>query len=119
MSRSRYQNTTKKDWIKDFTYLAIFLALIAAGGILLLPEHWYIYLVLVAVLSFALVRWHAQYFAYRCTKCGTEFQISTFADFISPHGINKHGGWKYLKCPNCRKWSKAQVIKRVTNSDRV
>jgi len=62
---------------------------------------------------FFLVRWHAGNFAYRCLKCSHEFEISAFVDFISPHGPDKSGGWKYLKCPKCHEKSRAAVIKKA------
>jgi DNA-directed RNA polymerase subunit RPC12/RpoP len=61
---------------------------------------------------FLLVRWHAHNFAYRCRRCGNEFAISTGADFVSPHGLWLDGGWKLLRCPRCRHWTRARLIGR-------
>ena len=58
---------------------------------------------------YLLVRWHAQQFGYCCGECGTEFEISTFQDFISPHALTV----KYLRCPQCGKRSWAQVRAKV------
>lgn len=110
---TRYQKTTKEDWISTIIYIAIFLAVIIIGATFLLPVYWYVWPVLVIGGLFLLVRWHAKNFAYHCPKCGHEFEISTFTDFISPQGPSKSGGWKYLKCPKCRERSRATVIKKI------
>ena len=78
----------------------------------MLPTYWYVWLVLVVGGLFLLVRWHAKRFAYRCSKCGHEFEISAFVDFVSPQGLDKSGGWKYLRCPACHRWSRALVIEK-------
>jgi len=110
---TQYQKTTKGDWIRTIVYIAVFVAVIIIGAIFLLPAYFYIWLILFIGGLFLLVRWHAKNFAYRCPKCGYEFEISTFTDFISPHGLSKNGGWKYLKCPKCHERSRATVIKKI------
>lgn len=110
---TQYQKTTKEDWIRTIIYLVVFAAVIIIGAIFILPVYWYIWLILVMGSLFLLVRWHAKNFAYRCSKCGYELEISTFIDFISPHGLGKGGGWKNLKCPKCHEKSKATVIKKI------
>ena len=73
-----------------------------------------IYFLLLALGSlYILVRWHNQTFGYRCKNCGHEFEISTFRNFISPHGIDMLGGWKYLKCPQCGSRTRARVIRKI------
>ncbi len=59
-----------------------------------------------------LVTWHARNFAFRCRRCGNEFAISAALDFVSPHGLWLDGGWKLLRCPRCRHWTRARVIRR-------
>lgn len=112
MKQYKYQEITKEDWIKTTIYIAIFIAVITIGAIFLLPADLYVWFIILAGSLFLLVRWHAKNFAYRCFKCGNEFEISIFTDFISPHGLGKGGGWKYLKCPRCHQRSKAIIIKR-------
>ncbi|OIQ05910.1 MAG: hypothetical protein AUK59_02025 [Candidatus Altarchaeum sp. CG2_30_32_3053] len=113
MTQYQYQETTKEDWIRTIIYIAAFVAIIIIGAIFLLPAYGYIWLILFVGSLFLLVRWHAKNFAYRCPKCGHEFEISAFIDFISPHGLCKGGGWKYLKCPKCHERSRATVIKKI------
>ncbi len=61
-----------------------------------------------------LVRWHAHAVAYRCPRCGHVFTIPAWLDLISPHGVSRrHGrwvGWKLLRCPRCRRWSRAEAV---------
>ena len=57
-----------------------------------------------------LISWHAKVTAYYCPVCGYEFEISILTDFFSPHGVNKNGAWKYLKCPNCSNRSKIEIL---------
>jgi hypothetical protein len=70
--------------------------------------------VVVAVVAVValLVVWHASTFAYRCRCCGFDFTISVWRDSISPHGIWFDGGWKILRCPRCRHWTRAKLIGR-------
>ena len=113
MVHHRYSKIEKEDWVKTFVYIAAFVAVLIVGSVLLLPSYWYLWLILVVGGLFLLVQWHAKNFAYRCPECGHEFEISTFTDFISPQGVSKSGSWKYLKCPNCHKRSRAMVIKKT------
>jgi len=59
----------------------------------------------------ALVLWHSRNTKYQCPKCKKKFKISFFKDLISPHWITFTGGYKYLKCPNCKVHIKAKEIK--------
>jgi DNA-directed RNA polymerase subunit RPC12/RpoP len=59
-----------------------------------------------------LVGWHARAFAYRCRNCGHEFAISLLTDLVSPHGPGRGGGWKFLRCPRCGRWTRAFVIRK-------
>jgi hypothetical protein len=59
-----------------------------------------------------LVVWHAHNFGYRCRLCGNEFAISTWLDFVSPHGWWFGGGWKLLRCPCCHHWTRARLVRR-------
>jgi hypothetical protein len=45
--------------------------------------------------------------------CENPFKISSLINFISPHGIDKQGGWKYLKCPACKTRNRARVIAKL------
>jgi DNA-directed RNA polymerase subunit RPC12/RpoP len=109
-------NTTRQDWKKIMSYLAVYIAAITIGVVLLLPKYWYIWIIVVAFGMILLVRWHSKAAVYRCTNCGNEFQVSIVTDFLSPQGVGKDYtgkpyGWKYLKCPACEKRMKAVIVK--------
>jgi len=89
----------------------LFLVGISIGASFFNRGYWWVGSAVVVASLILIVRWHAKNFFYICSKCGEEFKISTVMDFISPHGLSKSGGWKYLKCPKCKKWSRAKIIK--------
>ncbi len=98
-----------RDWAVTGLFIALGCAAIIAGGLALAPRYPTAYvLLLVGSVLALLVTWHARSFGYRCPKCGEEFGISVFADFISPHMLTT----KYLKCPRCGKRSWAEVLAR-------
>lgn len=102
-----YRKPGRRDWWKTLAFLAIYLAVLGLTSIYLLLS----YLVALAAAGLViLVSWHAKTTAYHCPKCGCEFEISIATDFLSPHGVNKEGGWKYLKCPNCFNRTRMQIL---------
>jgi hypothetical protein len=54
---------------------------------------------------------HSKMYRYVCRKCNHAFRISAFHDFLMPHGVGIKGAWKYLRCPKCKKFSRARVIR--------
>lgn len=110
---NQYRETKKEDWTKTIINVLIFSAVIIIGAILLLPVYWPVWFIVVIGGLFLLVRWHTKNFAYRCSECGHEFEISAFTNFISLQTLGKGGGWKYLKCPKCQKRAKAAVLKKI------
>lgn len=107
-----------KDWLQVFWRLALFVAVIVFGAIVIPPNLQYIWGGIFILGLFLLVRWHNNSFAYRCANCGHEFEISILKNFISPHGpgFSNSGirGWKLLRCPECKKFSRATVISKGT-----
>jgi DNA-directed RNA polymerase subunit RPC12/RpoP len=107
---SRYSKPKTHDWYKTLVFIAVYLSVLALTSVYLLISYWYVWLVLVAAGLILLVFWDANATAYHCPKCGYEFEISALADFLSPHGLTKKGGWKYLKCPNCHHRSRMEIL---------
>ena len=105
-----YRKSRKKDWVKTLIYITLFMIVIGFTAIYLLLSHWYIWITLTAVGLVILISWHAKATGYQCPICNYEFEISTLTDFLSPHGVNKSGAWKYLKCPNCSNRSRMEII---------
>lgn len=75
------------------------------------PTGFVVWVFIVSVGLYLMVRWHARSTGYRCRNCGNEFEISTFTDLVSPHGTGD-GGWTYLKCPRCEKRTRAKVLRK-------
>jgi len=105
----------KSQQSKALLYAVAFAAVAVIGAALFLSTRsvagFVVLVVLVGGLPF-LVVWHARTYAYRCRNCGHEFEISPWVDLISPHGLGKEGGWKYLRCPKCGQRTRAMVIPR-------
>lgn len=110
---SNYRETAKRDWVVTIALIIILMTGLSVGVILLLPDFWYLFIVVAAGSLVLLVRWHNRNFAFRCRNCGHEFGISAMRNFFSPHGIDESGGWKYLKCPHCQRRTRARVIKKI------
>lgn len=109
---NKYKETTRSDSVRTLIYISIFLGVVVIGAVFLAPVNppaGAVWIILSAGALFLLVRWHALTFEYQCAKCGHEFEISVFVDLFSLQGIY----WKYLKCPNCRQWSRAGVIRNM------
>lgn len=110
---NQYQDPTRKDWISGIALLLVYLFVISAGAFLLIPEYWYGWLILILVSTILLVIQQNRNYACRCRECGHEFELSFLVNLISPHGVDKEGGWHWVKCPNCEKRGKATVIKVI------
>jgi len=109
---SKYKRMGKGDWIKIIVYITLLIGVITIGGIFLLPSYFYIWLILTSGSMLLFIRWHIRTFAYKCSRCGCEFEISLLTYFINPHGP----GWKYLKCPECKKRSRATLVRKMEKS---
>ena len=112
-TNNKYRNPTHKDWIIGIALLMGYLIVISLSAILLIPEYWYWWLLLIIVSTFLLVIYQSRNYACRCRKCGHEFEVSFLTHLMAPHGVDKRGGWQWVKCPNCDKRAKATVIKVI------
>jgi hypothetical protein len=116
---SSYRKPKRSDWTKSLVIIGVYVAVISVTSFYLLLSYWYLWIALVAGGLFILVLWHKKSTAYRCPKCGGEFEISFLTDFFSPHGVTKNGGgWTCLKCPVCSNTSKMEIlVKKEDKSD--
>jgi hypothetical protein len=103
----------QRDVIRSVAFILVYVIVIGAGALLLLPKFWYIWIVLVILGMLILVNWHREQTAYCCPKCEHIYEISFLTDLTAPHGINRDGAWLLLRCPNCRQRRKTKVLKRV------
>ena len=107
MSTKKYGETAKRDWFRTALVLFLFIAVTVLSSIFLLPDYWYLWLLVFITGILLLVIWHTENFAYLCPKCGKIFEVSVLQNFLGPNGINR----KYLKCPKCRRQSWAEILR--------
>lgn len=112
----RFREARWQDYLRVLQWLAIYLVVVIASAVFLPPQMppWG---AIATVLIFGvgllmLVRWHAGFTGYRCRHCEYEFGISTFTDLTSPQGTGPGGSWKYVRCPQCDRRSRARVLVR-------
>ncbi|MBN2044086.1 MAG: hypothetical protein JW757_03620 [Anaerolineales bacterium] len=104
------------DYLRSIAYILFYVLIIGVGAVLLLPRHWYLWAVIVMAGLIWLVNWHRTQTLYQCPNCGHIYQISFWTDLISPHGVDKDGGWLSLHCPNCKQRRKTRVLKRANSN---
>jgi len=106
-------------WQSATVRLAIFLSITIIGAIVLIPLVRpigpLIWVTLVISGLMYLVHWHTESFDYRCTNadCQRIFQIPWWLNLISPQGINRRGGQKFLHCPHCHRFGWAEVVAHI------
>ncbi len=102
-------------WQSATLRLAVFLTVTIIGAIalipLVVPFGPLIWVALVIGGLVYLVHWHTESFEYRCInrECQQIFQIPWWLNLISPHGIGRRGGQKYLRCPHCGHFGWAEI----------
>ena len=112
-TKKKFEDPTWRDWVSGITLIVIFLVVIGIGGFLLIPDYWYVWLMLVIAGTLLLTLNQTRNYACRCRDCGHEFSINFLTNLTSPHGIDKKGSWLWLKCPSCEIKGKVSVIRVV------
>ncbi len=107
MNKNRYWKVPQSHWYETAEILFSSIAVIVISSFFLLPDNWYLWIMIIAGNLALLATWYAKNSAYLCPGCGEVFEVSKFKNFISPNAVNK----KYLKCPKCRKRVWADVLK--------
>jgi hypothetical protein len=110
-NQRKYQDPTRKDWILGTALLLVYVIVIGVGAIYLIPEYWYVRLLLFLFSTVYVNIKQNRNYACRCRECGHGFDVSFFVNLISLHGIDREGSWQMVKCLNCNKRAKAAVIK--------
>jgi hypothetical protein len=105
----RYRQLTRKDWIVTALLIAIMMALIIGGEMLIRPRYPAGFVLWVCMLLFLLVYWHASNHAFHCPACGHEFEISVWKDLTGPNRVTT----KYLRCPACGKRDWANCLRKT------
>jgi hypothetical protein len=106
---------TKKLWLKMTIYIILYLAIMIASAIFIIPTSMprglIIWIFIISIGTYLIIRWHAKNTAFICPKCNHKFTITTAKDFLSPHFFDK----KLLRCPDCGEssWCKAISAKSI------
>ncbi len=120
----RHQTDPWIGWQGATLRLAIFLTTVIIGAIVLIPLAnpigILVWIALVLGGLTYLVHWHTESFDYRCPfpDCDSTFEIPWWLNLISPQGIGKRGGRKYLRCPHCHRFGWAFVVARGDRAQR-
>jgi hypothetical protein len=111
---TEYRRNNRKDWIDIIIRLVLMFLWMFAGIVLLGPANLFLWPIVFLIPLIWIILWHTRSFAYRCQNCGTTFEISFWHNMLTPHSPDgKGGGWKYVKCPACLKWTRAEVLRIV------
>ncbi len=119
---ARFEEITKEDWKKIFTYAGILIGLITIGAFLLVfsnVQGWiFLFWIFLgcSVGTFLLTMWLARTYgrSYRCPECGHIFEVSNFTFFLGyGRGSKLRIGRKYIKCPKCGKKSWKSWMKKI------
>lgn len=104
----RYREVNKKDWIDSIFVILVFVSIITITSLLFLPDNWILWITIVLVGTLYLVKLHSEKYAYECSNCHHQFEISAAIELITPNGLGK----KLIKCPKClkRSWMKILII---------
>jgi transcription elongation factor Elf1 len=106
---------TKKLWLKMTIYIILYLAIMIASAIFIIPISMpaglIIWIFIISIGTYLIIRWHAKNTVFICPKCNHKFTITTTKDFLSPHFFDK----KLLRCPDCGEssWCKAISAKSI------
>jgi len=103
-------------WVRTGIFVGVYVLGLALGAVVVFrqdnPVFLWVWLASVALGLWLLIAWHSHAFVYECKNCGHVFEISVLKDLVSPHGVGRVGGWKYLRCPNCGKRDRARLLPR-------
>jgi uncharacterized membrane protein len=106
---------TKKLWLKMTIYIILFIVVMTASAIFIIPISMpmglIIWIFIISIGTYLIIRWHAKNTVFICPECNHKFTISTAKDFLSPNFFDK----KLLRCANCGEssWCKAISAKSI------
>ena len=119
---AQFEEITKEDWKKIFTYAGILGVLITIGTFFLIFSNvqglvflFWIFFSCSAG-AFLLTMWLVKAYSrsYRCPECGHIFEVSNLTFLIGyGYGFKLRIERKYLKCPKCGKRSWKTWMKKI------
>jgi DNA-directed RNA polymerase subunit RPC12/RpoP len=88
----------------------IYAIILIIAGVLLLPDYWYLWLILAAIVIMRFIIWSSKKQNYECTACGTTFAQQKGRLSFIPKAADLYESEKTLKCPKCKS-SNVRIIK--------
>jgi hypothetical protein len=79
----------------------IYIALLVIAAVFLLPDYWYLWLILALIVLMRLITWISRKQNYECNKCKTVFSKEKRRFSLVPKPADLYGAEKNLRCPNC------------------
>ena len=108
---ARFRELTQRDWVSNRIQIAVFVAVVVTGSVVVGKEHAAEFLVVTAALVIAWVCWQVRHTGYRCAGCGNEFEMSLVGSLVSPHTMTA----KHLRCPSCGELGWAKVLRKISD----
>jgi DNA-directed RNA polymerase subunit RPC12/RpoP len=80
----------------------VYVIILAIAASFLLPDYWYLWLILVAIVLTRLISWSSKKQNYACTSCGATFAQQKRPFSLVPKAADLYESEKTIKCPKCR-----------------
>ena len=79
----------------------VYIIILAIAAYFLLPDYWYLWLILVAIVLMRLISWSSKKQNYECTSCGSTFAQQKRHLSLVPKAADLYENEKGFKCPKC------------------
>jgi|GEM_PF-2043551 len=89
-----------RDNLKIIT-AAIYAAIIVIGAFILLPDFWYLWLIILAIAVWRIIALMVPKPTYKCEKCGTIFHWKKKSITMRPKPADLYTDTTTIKCPKC------------------
>ena len=79
----------------------IYIIILALAAYLLLPDYWYLWLIMALVVLMRVISWTSKKKKYQCSKCKTIFFQEKRSFSLVPKADDLYGSEKSIRCPKC------------------
>jgi len=83
----------------------VYVILLIIAALMLIPDYWYLWLILVGIVLMRLISWSSKKQNYECTSCGATFNQQKRPFSLVPKAADLYESEKTLKCPKCGRGS--------------
>jgi DNA-directed RNA polymerase subunit RPC12/RpoP len=81
-------------------YVVAYVAIIILAAAILLPDYWYLFLIVLVIALLRIALFFVPRKVYRCAKCGTEFTPRKRSS-LRPTTEDLYSDTSKIKCPKC------------------